>query len=117
MVKILQVYDFKYIFYKIRHGRAKREQLCQKKAGKVVNRSGACFVKGSDSIESDTFQCYFLRKNKMKKLIAVLVSALFASVAFAKAPAPKADVKADVKAEKVEVKAQKADVKADAAKK
>lgn len=54
----------------------------------------------------------------MKKLIVVLVSALFASVAFAKAPAPKkADAKANVKAEKVEVKAEKADAKAEAAKK
>lgn len=83
--------------------------MYQKKACKVVNRSDACPVKGSDSIESDEFQFYFLRKNKMKKLIAVLVSALFATAAFAQAPAPKADVKADVKAEKVEVKAEKAD--------
>ncbi|MCM1511915.1 MAG: hypothetical protein NC112_02200 [Oxalobacter formigenes] len=87
-----------------------------KKSGQGVNRSGAFPVKENDSIESDIFQFTFKGK-KMKKLIAVLVSALFATAAFAQAPAPKADVKADVKAEKVEVKAEKADVKADAAKK
>lgn len=57
----------------------------------------------------------------MKKLLAVLVSALFATAAFAQTPIQKADVKADVKAEvkaeKAEVKAEKAEVKADAAKK
>lgn len=53
----------------------------------------------------------------MKKLLAVFVSALFATAAFAQTPVQKADVKADVKAEKVEVKAEKAEVKADAAKK
>ena len=50
----------------------------------------------------------------MKKLIAVLVSALFATAAFAQAPAPqKAPAQPEVKAEKAEVKAEKAEAKAE----
>jgi hypothetical protein len=52
------------------------------------------------------------KDKEMKKLIAVLVSALFATAAFAQAPAPQ---KAPAPAEKAEVKADKADAKAEKA--
>lgn len=45
----------------------------------------------------------------MKKLIAILVSGLFATAAFAQAPAPQkaaAPAKTEMKAEKAEVKAE-----------
>jgi len=48
----------------------------------------------------------------MKKLIAIFVSGLFATAAFAQAPAPQ---KAPAPAEKAEVKAEKADTKAEKA--
>ena len=51
----------------------------------------------------------------MKKLIATLVSALFATAAFAQAPASQKAPAPEVKAEKAEVTAEKAEVKAEKA--